>query len=125
MFEFFFKYPSAVFSRGHIVLLGAWPKWVLGLLLLAAAAGLGLLILSRFPQAAPTVKNWRLAVLWFLQFAVAAIVLLLLWQPAILITQLNPQQNIIALVLDDSRSMAISEDGTPRISQAVKSLQGG
>ncbi len=125
MFEFFFKYPDAVFSRGHIVLLGVWPKWVLALLLLATAAGLAFLLRSRFPQAAASVKNWRLGLIWFLQFAVAAIVLLLLWQPAILITQLNPQQNIIALVVDDSRSMGISENGTTRISQAVKSLQGG
>ena len=125
MFEFFFKYPSAVFSKGHIVLLGAWPKWALGLLLLATAAGLALLIRSRFPQAAATVKNWRLGLIWALQFAVAAIVLLLLWQPAILITQLNPQQNIIAVVVDDSRSMGITDSGSTRISQAVKSLQGG
>lgn len=125
MFELFFKYPSAVFAKGHIVLLGAWPKWVLGLLLLATAAGLALLIRSRFAQAAATVKNWRLGIIWLLQFAVAAIVLLLLWQPAILITQLNPQQNIIAVVVDDSRSMGIADGGTARISEAVKSLQGG
>ena len=35
MFEFFFKYPIPVFSKGKFVLLGAWPVWVL--LLLAAA----------------------------------------------------------------------------------------
>jgi len=125
MFEFFFKYPSAVFSKGHIVLLGAWPKWLLVLLLVATAAGLALLIRSRFAQAAASVKNWRLGIIWLLQFAVAAVVLLVLWQPAILITQLNPQQNIIAVVVDDSRSMGISENGATRISQALKSLQGG
>lgn len=125
MFELFFKYPSAVFSKGHIALLGAWPKWVLGFLLIAAAVGLALLIRSRFAQAAASVKNWRLGVIWFLQFAVVAIVLLLLWEPAILITQLNPQQNIIALVVDDSRSMSIAENGSTRLSQALKSLQGG
>jgi uncharacterized membrane protein len=125
MFEFFFKYPSAVFSKGHIVLLGAWPKWVLALLLVAGAAGLALLIRSRFSRAAATVRNWRLGVIGLLEFAVVALALLLLWQPAILITQLNPQQNIIALVVDDSRSMGINENGSTRLSKAVKSLQGG
>ena len=41
MFEFLFKYPVSIFSKGEFVLLGAWPKWVLVLLVLAAAAGLG------------------------------------------------------------------------------------
>jgi len=125
MFELLFKYPSAVFSKGSLVLLGAWPKWVLGLLLIATAVSLALLIRSRLPKAAPNVRNWRLGVIWLMQFAVAAIVLVLLWQPALLIAQLNPQQNIIAVVVDDSRSMGISENGSTRLEQALKALQGG
>ena len=125
MFELFFKYPSAVFSKGHLVLLGAWPKWVLGLLLIATAVSLALSIRSRLPQAATSVRNWRLGIIWLLQFAVAAVVLLLLWQPGILVAQLNPQQNIIAVVVDDSRSMGISENGSTRFAQALKALQGG
>jgi uncharacterized membrane protein len=125
MFEFLFKYPAAVFSKGEFVLLGGWPKWVLALLLLATAAGLALLIRSRRPQAAPSVRNWRLSILWLLQALVAAVVLLLLWQPAIMVAQLNPQQNIIAVVVDASRSMGISENGATREAQAVKALQGG
>jgi uncharacterized membrane protein len=38
---------------------------------------------------------------------------------------LKPQQNIIAVLVDDSRSMAISEDGSTRQAQAVKALQNG
>ena len=41
MFEFFFKYPIPVFSKGQFVLLGAWPGWVLLLLIVVCAAGLG------------------------------------------------------------------------------------
>ncbi len=29
MFEFLFKYPASVFSRGTFVLLGTWPRWAL------------------------------------------------------------------------------------------------
>ena len=50
---------------------------------------------------------------------------MLLWQPAITIAELRPQQNIIAVLVDDSRSMAISEDGATREAQAVKTLQNG
>ena len=56
----------------------------------------------------------------------AALLLLLLWQPAITVAELKPQQNIIAVVVDDSRSMAIADDGgAPRQTQAVKALKGG
>src|SRR5580693_4735912 len=52
-------------------------------------------------------------------------VLVLLWQPAITVSELKPQQNIIAVLVDDSRSMGISEDGATRQAQAVKALENG
>ena len=63
--------------------------------------------------------------IWLLQFALAALVLLLLWQPAIMVAELKPQQNIIAVLVDDSRSMAIADDGATREAQAIKALEGG
>ena len=125
MFEFLFKYPVSVFSKGQIVLLGSWPKWILGLLIVGAAAGLAWLIRSRLPQAAASVKNWRAGCIWLLESSLAALLLILLWQPTIMIAQLTPQQNIIAVLVDDSRSMGISDDGTTREAQAVKALQEG
>src|SRR5712675_44489 len=125
MFEFLFKYPRAVFSKGELVLLGAWPKWVLALFLLAAAAGLAWLIRSRLPQASPHIRNWKAGAIWLMQFALAALLLILLWQPAIMVAELRPQQNIIAVLVDDSRSMAIAENGVTRESQAVKALESG
>src|ERR1700677_735408 len=125
MFEFFFKYPRSVYSRGQFALLGAWPKWVLVLLVLVAAAGLAWLIRSRLAQAAPNMRGWRVWVIWGLQTLLAALVLVLLWQPAITVAELKPQQNIIAVLVDDSRSMRISEDGSTRQAQAVKALQNG
>src|ERR1700687_2361792 len=125
MFEFLFKYPRAVFSKGSLVLLGAWPWWVFVLFLLAAGAGLAWLIRSKLPEASTQVKNWRAGVIWLLQFALAALVLLLLWQPAILVAELRPQQNIIAVLVDDSRSMSIAESGATREAQAIQALEGG
>ncbi len=125
MFEFFLKYPRSAYSRGQIALLGAWPKWLLVLFILAAAAGLAWLIRSRMPQAAPVMRSWRAWVIWGLQTLLAVMLLVLLWQPAITVAELKPQQNIIAVLVDDSRSMAISENGSTRQAQAVKSLQDG
>jgi len=125
MFEFLFKYPRSVYSRGQFALLGAWPKWMLVLLILAAAASLAWLIRSRLALAAPVMRGWRAWVIWGLQTLLAAVILVLLWQPAITVAELKPQQNIIAVLVDDSRSMAISEDGLTRQAQAVKALQNG
>src|SRR5580704_17159355 len=101
MFQFLFKYPTSIFSKGQFVLLGAYPKWLLLLLVFAVAAGLAWLIRARLPQAAAPIRNWRAAVIWFLQFVLATLVLVLLWQPAITIAELKPQQNIIAVLVDD------------------------
>src|SRR5579863_6356343 len=128
MFEFFLKYPRSVYTRGQFALLGAWPRWMLVLLILAAAAGLAWLIRARLAQAAPILRSWRVWVLWGLQTLLAALLLVLLWQPAITVAELKPQQNIIAVLVDDSRSMAISDGGdagSTRQAQAVKALDSG
>ena len=125
MFEFFFKYPRSAYSHGQFALLGAWPEWVLVLLILAAAAALAWLIRSRLPKPRPIMRSWRAWVVWGLQSLLAALVLVLLWQPAITVAELKPQQNIIAVLVDDSRSMGIAEDGSTRQAQAVKALQNG
>ena len=125
MFEFFLKYPRSVYARGQFALLGAWPKWMLVVLILAAAVGLAWLIRSRMAQALPLIRGWRAWVIWVLQAMLVAVLLVLLWQPAITVAELKPQQNIIAVLVDDSRSMAISEGGVTRQAQAVKALENG
>jgi uncharacterized membrane protein len=129
MFEFFFKYPLAVFTKGKFVLLGAWPGWILLLLAVGSAVGLGLLVRARIPEASPRIRNWRVWALWGVESALVALVLLLLWEPAITISQLKSQQNIVAVLLDDSSSMAIADSGKDgkqtREADAVKALQSG
>ena len=41
MFEFLFKYPIPVFTKGKYILLGAWPGWLLLLLAVCAVGGWG------------------------------------------------------------------------------------
>lgn len=125
MFRWLFKYPGTTFSKGEFALLGSWPKWLLILLVVAIAVGLGLLIRSRLSESAPAIRRWRAVLLWILQSSLAALILILLWQPSITVAELKPQQNIIAVLVDDSRSMAIKDSGSTRLSQAVNALQSG
>ena len=94
-------------------------------LILAVAAALAWLIRSRLAQAAPVMRSWRAWLVWALQTLLAIMILILLWQPAITVAELKPQQNIIAVMVDDSRSMAVTENGSTRQAQAVQALQNG
>ncbi len=129
MFQFLFKYPISVFTKGRFVLLGGWPGWVLLLLIAVCVIALALLIRSRLPAASPKLKGWRAGVVWLLQSLLIAMLLILLWQPAITVAELSSQQNIIAIVVDDSRSMAIADSGRDgkltRQAAAIKALKDG
>ncbi|MBV9760749.1 MAG: hypothetical protein JO340_09310 [Acidobacteriaceae bacterium] len=125
MFEFLFKYPAAVFSKGTFVLLGPWPRWILAAALASTAALLAAAIWRKRTRAASRLTKERLFALWGLQSALAAILLLLLWEPAMSVTALKPQQNIVAILVDDSRSMALADTGAPRQQQALKILDSG
>ena len=121
MFEFLFKYPAAVFSRGQFVFLAPWPAWLLVLAILIAAAALA----WHIGRHRGLLSGLRPAVVWLLETALVALVLFLLWHPAISIATLRPQQNVIAVLFDDSRSMSTAENGTTRLNQAEKLLNGG
>jgi hypothetical protein len=132
MFQFLFKYPGTVFTKGRFVLLGGWPAWLLPLFIVAGAGGLALLIgwrlrrTAQVPGKAAGLRPWRAWVVWALQSAMLSLVLILLWQPAMLIGELSSQQNIIAVVVDDSRSMSIADsNGKTRESAAIAALEGG
>jgi hypothetical protein len=126
MFQFLFKYPSPVFTKGRFVLLSAWPAWLLPVLIVVVAGGLAMLVRWRLRDAAPTLRSWRAWAVWGTQSAFLALVLLLLWQPAMTVAALSSQQNIIAVVVDDSHSMAIADsDGKTREAAALAALQDG
>jgi uncharacterized membrane protein len=114
MFEFLFKYPPAIFSRGKFVLLSGWPLWLLVLLVAAAAGGLFWHMQRRHGLLSRT----RSTVIWLAQTALIALVLFMLWHPAISIARLRPQQNVVAVLVDHSRSMGIADEGKPRLQNA-------
>lgn len=121
MFEFLFKYPASVFSRGQFVLLGGWPVWLLGLGVVAA----GVALAWRLRRTPTRLTGRRPAAIWLLQTLMAAVLLFLLWHPALSVATLRPQQNVVAVLIDDSGSMAMPEGNTTRLDQAREVLQSG
>ena len=68
-------------------------------------------------------KGGRWAVVWLLQTLLIAVLLLMLWHPALSVATLRPQQNIVAVVVDDSSSMSVDDSGSgSRKNAAVISL---
>src|SRR5580693_4049350 len=120
MFEFLFKYPGAVFHRGQFVLLARWPLWILALGILAA----GGLLLWHVQRNRGLLSGARPMVIWLLETAMVALLLFMLWHPAISIATLQPRQNVVAVVVDDSRSMGIREGSQTRSAQAAAVLDG-
>src|SRR5580658_533753 len=125
MFEFLFKYPASVFSKGTLVFAGGWPVWLLALAILGAGMALAFFVRRNAANSA-RVKGGRSAVVWLLQTLLASVLLLLLWHPALSVATLRPQQNIVAVVVDDSSSMAVDDAGSgSRKNAAVNVLNSG
>src|SRR4051795_11848145 len=114
MFEFLFKYPPAIFTKGKLVLLSPWPVWLMALLFVAAAAGL----FWHMRRHRNVLKGARPVFIWLAQCALIAVVLFMLWRPAISVARLRPQQNVVAVLVDHSRSMGIADEGRQRLQSA-------
>lgn len=104
MFEFFLNYPLSAYRKGTLVFSSGWSPAALLIALAVLAAGLAWLLLRR--RAMPAA---RMLMLGAAEWSVLALLLLLLWQPALSVTVLKPQQNVIAVVMDTSQSMALEQ----------------
>ena len=124
MFEWLFKYPPDVFLHGQLVLRSAWPRWLLVLGIILVGLLLAWALRGRRASDTRLASRWRLPAIWLVQWATAALIMLLLWRPAISISELVPQANVVAVLVDDSRSMGITEHGVSRLQQASRALQG-
>ncbi|HEU5208322.1 MAG TPA: glutamine amidotransferase [Longimicrobiales bacterium] len=112
-----FKYRPAVFDAGRIGFAPPLPvSWVVGFVTLVAigAAVSYLRVRHRtLPQKA-TLAALRVAVLAILGFC--------LLRPQLILSTVVPQQNHVALLVDDSRSMRITDGGEPRAASAQRVL---
>ena len=121
MFELLFKYPLSLFHKGHFVLLTPWPLWMLGLGIVAAGALLFLHIRRNHGM----LSGFRPLGIWALESVMIALILFLLWHPALSVATLRPQQNVVAVLVDDSRSMSINDASGTREAAAQSVLNNG
>jgi uncharacterized membrane protein len=121
MFEIFFKYPVSLFHKGHFVFLTPWPLWALAIAILVAAA----LLFWHVRRHHGMLSGLRPIAIWVLETCMVALILFLLWHPALSVATLRPQQNVVAVLVDDSRSMSIADNSGTREAAAQKVLDSG
>lgn len=114
MYEFLFKYPQQAFTDSVFILASGWPVW----LLYALGAVGTLLIIAALLWKRASMRWWQLGILGTLQLLMVALVLFVLWQPALVNERLLPGENAVAVMLDTSASMALLDGDTTRMVQA-------
>jgi uncharacterized membrane protein len=121
MFEILFKYPIGLFQKGHFVFLTPWPLWLMAAGILVAAG----MLFWHIHRNHGMLSGARPIAIWLLETAMAALLLFVLWHPALSVATLKPQQNVIAVLVDNSRTMGIADTSGTREAAAatvVKSL---
>lgn len=121
MFELLFKYPASIFHKGHFVFLTPWPLWLMGLGIVTAAV----LLFWHVRRNHGMLSGARPMAIWSLETALIALLLFLLWHPALSVATLRPQQNVVAVLVDDSRSMSITDESGTRLAREESVLNGG
>ncbi|TFG49169.1 MAG: VWA domain-containing protein, partial [Gemmatimonadales bacterium] len=121
VFELLFKYRPVVFERGHLVF--SAPRIVSFVVL--ALALLGIVVLWRYRTTGGR-SSLRIRVgLLVLRGAVLVLVLVALLRPALLVSTAVPERNVVGILLDDSQSMQITDDGTVPRADQLRQLFGG
>src|ERR1700722_3302295 len=121
MFELLFKYPASLFQKGQFVFLTPWPLWLLALGIVAAAAAL----FWHVRRNTGTLSGARPIGLSLLETGMVALLLFLVWHPALSVATLRPQQNVVAVLVDNSKSMGIADSSGTREAAAKAALNNG
>lgn len=111
VFTFLFKYPLRLYERGDFLFAPSLPPALLTVTGLAAA-GFVVLTYARVR----TAQRRDRYVLAALRLGAVALLAFCLLRPSLAITSSVPQRNVLAVLLDDSRSMRLADlDGTARL----------
>lgn len=120
VFEFLFKYRPLVFSRGDFAF--AAPATTTGLVALALIAAIPISLTYIWVRAESTSRDRimlatsRVTLLALLGFC--------LLRPSLSVTSLVQQRGYLAVLIDDSRSMSIKDDGGQSRAQTMRSWLG-
>jgi uncharacterized membrane protein len=114
MIEFLFKYPEQAFTDSEFILASGWPLWLFYSLIGVCIA----LVAAALVWKRASLRWWQLGILGSVQMLMLALVLFVVWQPALVNERLLPGENAIAIVLDTSSSMALTDGDATRMEQA-------
>jgi hypothetical protein len=115
VFEFLFKYRPFLFQKGRFVMAPPWPAAIV--LVVGAAA----VVISYQKAKGGSGMGPRLT-LAVLRTAALALVLFCLCRPALVLSTVVPQQSFLGVLVDDSQSMRIADDGETRGQVAARSF---
>jgi uncharacterized membrane protein len=104
IFEFFFKYKPIIYAKGHLAFQLLGSRWLFLLLVLAAVAG----AYYAYRNVARDKYSVGLVLLRTITFTVLAFIFL---RPVLNISTVLPQESYLAVVIDNSESMKIKDDG--------------
>src|SRR5437762_52045 len=104
IFEFFFKYKPIIYQKGHLAFQLLGSRWFFVLFILAAAAG----AYYAYRNIARDKYSVGLVALRALTFTLLAFIFL---RPVLNISTVLPQESYVAVVIDNSESMKIKDDG--------------
>ncbi|GBD33242.1 hypothetical protein HRbin33_02223 [bacterium HR33] len=119
LFEFWFKYPPVLFERGTVVFAGGWSWLALGLVGLGAVAS----VWSYFRAPARLLRRDR-AILLAGRLAVLALLAFALSRPVLVVPAVRPQENTLAVLIDDSRSMEVADVAGDARGRALQRILG-
>jgi uncharacterized membrane protein len=116
--ELVFKYRPVVFEQGELGFSPPWPA-AIAVLAVLAAMGVAVWIYVRPGQA----RGWSRAALLTLRLFALAVFLFALLRPVLVVRAVEPQRNVLAVVVDGSRSMEIADQNAkPRSAFVRESL---
>ena len=119
MFEFLFKYRPVAFEEGVLAFRPAAATYAATVLVVVAAVVAARTYRDVRAHSRPADRR----ILTGIRFAVLALLVACLWRPVLVLSQVEPQQNFLGVLVDDSRSMQIADlDGESRADVVRRSL---
>lgn len=120
MFELLFTHPLWAYRTGQFAFASAWPLWLLVVSILVAVVVIAATLWRRRQL------GWQLLVpVGVLQSLLAAAVLCLLWRPVLNVERVRDRENVLAVAIDASASMAYGEADRSRLQEVAAALQKG
>jgi len=117
VFEAFFKYPTSLFGAGSLGFAPAWPFLLAGFVVLAGAIP----VLWIYLRGTRTARERVLVALRLLSLC---LLLFLLLRPTLTVSTLVPMESFVAVLVDDSASMAVRSSSGVARGQEVRALLG-